>query len=401
MRVIKKYGLAVVSLIVSLGAILYGFIDLKINVDRQNTTTFCEEIHLSSTEVSSEVVTITHQISKSWDDHDAEGHSQKGGQYDFTVVNNTDQVITDWSIVLHLPKAGEIDSSWSGAFLNEGTEITYTPETELTSLRPGESRGFGFIMHSGVLRNIQEFTFYGKYLVDMESLPEYRRLLGWFYLWLVLLVGYVVFEYGMYRTEKKRARDMRIIIETMETFSGFIDAKDSYTKGHSKRVSQYVRQLAKKMRFSKEDITRIGYIGLMHDCGKMGIPDAVLNKPGALTPEERKIIESHTLVGGRILENYTAIEGIREGALYHHERYDGKGYPEGLQGEKIPLFARIICVADSFDAMNSDRCYRKHLPKDVIISELEKNAGKQFDPYIARCMVELIREGAIPCGEDE
>ena len=138
----------------------------------------------------------------------------------------------------------------------------------------------------------------------------------------------------------------------------------------------------------------------MHDCGKIGIPDSVLNKPGALNPDERKVIEEHTKVGGNILEHYTAIEGIKEGALYHHERYDGGGYPEGLKGDEIPFVARMICVADSFDAMNSDRCYRKHLPKEVIIKELEKNMGKQFDPDVAKCMIDLINEGVIPCADD-
>ena len=104
-------------------------------------------------------------------------------------------------------------------------------------------------------------------------------------------------------------------------------------------------------------------------------------------------------VCSKIVENFTAMPGVRECALYHHERYDGKGYPEGLKGEEIPLLARIICVADSFDAMNSDRCYRKRLKKAVILEELKKNAGTQFDPQIAMLMVKLIEEGKVRCDE--
>jgi len=146
------------------------------------------------------------------------------------------------------------------------------------------------------------------------------------------------------------------------------------------------------MHLEEDEVRNIGYIALMHDCGKMGIPDNILNKPGKLNEEERKIIETHTVMGGKLLENMTAIAGIREGALYHHERYDGKGYPEGLSDTDIPLYARIIGVADSFDAMNSDRCYRKRLGMDAIKKELQENAGKQFDPEVVKYMLRIIEE---------
>ena len=136
----------------------------------------------------------------------------------------------------------------------------------------------------------------------------------------------------------------------------------------------------------------------MHDCGKIGIPDEILTKPAKLTEEEFKIMQGHTTYGGKVLKDFNAIDGIVEGALYHHERYDGGGYPEGLKGDKIPLYARIICVADALDAMNSDRCYRPHLPPDVIKQELKGNAGTQFDPDIVECALELIEDGKILLG---
>ncbi len=121
----------------------------------------------------------------------------------------------------------------------------------------------------------------------------------------------------------------------------------------------------------------------------------MLNKPGKLTDEEFEIIKSHTVIGGEVLKNFKSLEGVALGALYHHERYDGKGYPEGRAGEDIPFVARMIGVADSFDAMNSNRVYRKMLTKERIISEIETNKGRQFDPEVADVMLRLLKNGTI------
>jgi len=196
-----------------------------------------------------------------------------------------------------------------------------------------------------------------------------------------------------YRQRQKR--DEKIILQTMDTFISFIDARDPYTYGHSGRVAQYARELATRMGLSKEKVRNCYYIALMHDCGKIGIPDSILNKPGKLTPEEREVMEGHTRLGAGILERFTAIPGIQDGALHHHERYDGTGYPDKLVGEETSLVARIICVADAFDAMNSDRCYRKRLAPEKIVEELETHSGRQFDPKIVECMLAMIKEGAI------
>ena len=153
--------------------------------------------------------------------------------------------------------------------------------------------------------------------------------------------------------------------------------------------------IAEKMGYEGEELDRIYYIALLHDCGKIGVPDNILGKPGKLTAEEFEIIKSHTVRGGEILSSFKSLKNAGEGARYHHERYDGKGYPEGLAGENIPLIARIICVADSFDAMNSNRVYRKKLTSEYIISELENNKGAQFDPKIADIMLNLIKSGKI------
>ena len=129
---------------------------------------------------------------------------------------------------------------------------------------------------------------------------------------------------------------------------------------------------------------------------QIGVPDNILTKPGKLTDEEFQIIKSHATRGGEILEHFKSLEGVNEGALYHHERYDGRGYPSGLAGKDIPLIARIICVADSFDAMNSNRVYRNKLTKEKILNEIEANKGKQFNPEIADIMLKLLRDPENP-----
>jgi HD-GYP domain-containing protein (c-di-GMP phosphodiesterase class II) len=152
------------------------------------------------------------------------------------------------------------------------------------------------------------------------------------------------------------------------------------------------------MGYEGEALDHIYYIALLHDCGKIGVPDNILGKPGKLTDEEFEIIKTHTVHGGEILSSFKSLEKVGEGALYHHERYDGKGYPEGRAGEDIPLIARMICVADSFDAMNSNRVYRKKLTPEMIREEIEKNRGKQFDPKIADLFLKLLEEGRVTLG---
>ena len=134
-------------------------------------------------------------------------------------------------------------------------------------------------------------------------------------------------------------------------------------------------------------------MALLHDIGKIGIPDAILNKPSRLTDEEFEIMKTHTVMGANILKDVTLVKNVAEGAKYHHERYDGKGYPAGLAGEEIPLVARIICVCDAFDAMSSTRIYRAQLEDDKIIEQLESNKGKQFDPEIVDVFLKCIENG--------
>ena len=199
---------------------------------------------------------------------------------------------------------------------------------------------------------------------------------------------------------RRRQQEYRQIInQALLTFSRTIDAKDKYTNGHSIRVAHYSVDIAKKLGLSEDDQERLYCIALLHDIGKIGIPDTILKKPDKLTDEERKMIKQHPTIGGEILKDFTSLEGISDGARYHHERYDGTGYNEGLKGEEIPFFARIICVADSYDAMSSVRYYQGTLSSDIIVRELREGSGTQFDPRIVEVMLELIEEGKVPYSE--
>lgn len=179
-------------------------------------------------------------------------------------------------------------------------------------------------------------------------------------------------------------------VEVMEALAHTIDAKDEYTRGHSVRVANYSRMIAEKLRLTQEECENVYYMGLLHDIGKIGVPNSIINSTSKLTDEQYSIIKTHPGVGYGILAEIKSRPDLSIGARWHHERYDGKGYPDGMNGMDIPFFARIIAVADSYDAMTSNRSYRAYLPQAVVRSEIEKNMGTQFDPDVAKCMLQII-----------
>lgn len=195
------------------------------------------------------------------------------------------------------------------------------------------------------------------------------------------------------KVTEKTAQIEKMTFETIATISSMIEAKDSYTKGHSVRVAEYSAMIAEGAGWREQAIQNLRYIALLHDIGKVGIPDNVLNKPGKLTEEEFAIIKSHTIIGAGILKEIKSIPEIEAGAKYHHERYNGTGYPCGLAGEEIPTVARIIGIADAFDAMNSKRIYRDSLSPEVIRRELVNGKGTQFDPYFLDIFLGLFDKG--------
>ena len=201
--------------------------------------------------------------------------------------------------------------------------------------------------------------------------------------------------YFMHRALVRAQQRIQMGNETIMAIANTVDAKDPSTSQHSMRVAEYSVMIGERMGFSKKECENLRQAARMHDIGKIGIPDSVLNKPARLTDEEYAVMKSHVTRGSEILKGFTLIDHVVEGARYHHERYDGRGYPEGLKGEEIPLYGRIIGVADAFDAMTANRVYRKKLDMDYVLGEMERGRGTQFDPQCVDIFLSLIAEGKI------
>ncbi len=219
---------------------------------------------------------------------------------------------------------------------------------------------------------------------------------------LIFLISFLIIRFKTKQSLNRQLEYKHITVESIQAIARTIDAKDEYTNGHSIRVGYYSRQIAESLGMQEDELDNLYYIALLHDIGKIAMPYSILNKPGRLTDEEFKVMKSHTTRGAAILKGISTIPQIVEGAKSHHERYDGSGYPEGLSGEKIPYVARIICCADCFDAMASKRVYKQPFSQDVIIGEFNRCSGTQFDPAIAKVVVEMISSGKLKpySGED-
>ncbi len=197
------------------------------------------------------------------------------------------------------------------------------------------------------------------------------------------------------RQIKKTKETQEFVDQTISAFAKLIDAKDRYTQGHSRRVAAYTEKLAIKLGFSQEDVRKYKNIALLHDIGKVAIPDKILNKPEGLDDEEYEIMKSHAKRGQEILDEIKIEPDLALGAGYHHERFDGRGYPEGLHGDEIPPVAQLIAIADTFDAMYSTRPYRKQLPLSVVLDELKNAAGTQLNETYVNAFLELAAEGEL------
>ena len=213
-----------------------------------------------------------------------------------------------------------------------------------------------------------------------------------------LFFYYMFFQTQIYKddiAEKKLEQAQKLeklSVQVVTALAGTVDAKDKYTNGHSQRVADYAKEISRRLGKSEEFQQDIYFMGLLHDIGKIGIPDSIINKKGKLTDEEYAVIKTHPAIGSDVLKNITEMPNLNRGARWHHEHYDGKGYPDGISGDKIPLEARIISVADAYDAMSSKRSYRDALPQDKIRAEIIRVKGTQLDPKIADIMVEMIDE---------
>ncbi len=201
--------------------------------------------------------------------------------------------------------------------------------------------------------------------------------------------------------KEEAERNRNLFLQTVRVLSATIEAKDSYTHGHTERVTNYAVLIARHMQekaiveFSEKFLSNLYVSGLLHDIGKIAVPESILCKKGGLTDEEMDVMKTHPVKGAEMVEALNLDQDIIDGILYHHERYDGGGYPEQLKDERIPMTAAIIAVADAFDAMTTDRPYRKGFPIAEAVAEIVKNSGTQFNPVVAKALKELFDEGKI------
>jgi putative nucleotidyltransferase with HDIG domain len=179
------------------------------------------------------------------------------------------------------------------------------------------------------------------------------------------------------------------LFSTLYAFVAALEVRDLYTRKHSTRVAKYAHMIAEEMGCSEEELDIISFAGSLHDIGKIGIRDDILLKPGRLTDEEYEKIKEHPVIGADIISKLGLWDSEMEIIRHHHERFDGKGYPDGLKGASIPKLARILCVADSFDAMNSDRAYRNKMDRSKVLEIIKENSGTQFDPEVVKAFLEV------------
>lgn len=265
------------------------------------------------------------------------------------------------------------------------------------------------ITYTNLGGGMYNFNMYGLNGDGVESLSNINikisKEFSWYeipYVWIaILIIATVVVMWGIrqyldrqiYAMTKSHEKLKSITTQAMIAISSAVDAKDEHTINHSKRVAQYAAEIARRMGLSEEEQAEIYYSGLLHDIGKINLPSEILSKPEKLTDEEFELIKKYPERGGDLLKSITKMPMISEGARYHHEKFDGSGYAHGLKGDEIPLAGRIISAADAFDAMYSDRPYRKAKTRGEIAAEFISHSGKQFEPHIADIVINMINDG--------
>lgn len=277
--------------------------------------------------------------------------------------------------------------NYSSIDLDDGDKIVYT------NLNGGEHKLKIELMdnETGNVVSKKEITIKKEY-----SIGEVKLFKAFLLVAACLLIApliYAFLSYRIYRSKKDHKRSLAIAEQAIRSFAKIIDAKDAYTKGHSERVADYTVEIAKRCGIEEENLMDLYYTALLHDIGKIGIPDKILKKPGGFTDEEYEIMKKHTIVGAEILKEMPIVKNIQFGARDHHEKYDGTGYPRGISGNEISLEGRIIGAADAYDAMTTLRGYNSVLNYEQIKKELVDESGKQFDPKIAKIVIDMMDEG--------
>ena len=338
---------------------------------------------------------ISAERSKEWTETSTAGFD-KGMEYDFVITNSGTGDVHEWQAEIDFAEGFMIDSSWNGDYAGDEHTLIVNPDPKTSVIPPNEEQTFGLVMISVDEQDTAEYRLYYKVDFQVTDSPLFWIILAAAIITMTVFITDEINFRKYHKLRKWQEEIQAILLESFTTFAHIIDAKDPYTQGHSLRVAEYARLIAGRMGYSDIDQERVYWIGMLHDIGKIGITDVILQKPGRLDNAEYSTIQTHVDIGGAILKDFKALPDIADGAQYHHERWDGKGYSKHLEGKDIPEIARIICVADSFDAMTSPRVYRKALSLDFAKNELQKCSGSQFDPDIVTIMIQLIEEGSVP-----
>lgn len=339
------------------------------------------------------VMTVFNPEGKIWEDVYRYPGLPCGAEYTFVVNNYESSKLTDWSVWIEFDGPFEIDSSWNGDYTVDGNCLYFTPDQEMSLVKVDDESHFGAVLYSHGVLTVADYRIEGRMPLDPKSMPLTYVIFIMYLLWFIYLGSHIMSHNKIEKLQKQRDHDLEILNQSITTFTYFIDAKDRYTRNHSVRVAMYAKEIGRRLGLEEEDLQNLYYGTLLHDVGKIGIPDNILRNDGSLNQDEYEIIKTHPLKGAEMLKHFTSIPNISDCAHYHHERYDGTGYPEGLKGEKIPLFARIATVADAFDVMSLDRMYQKALDYDSIIAEFKKNSGSQFDPQLVPIIIEMMNDG--------
>ena len=283
------------------------------------------------------------------------------------------------------------------------TEWTVVPQNALSTISYTNLTAGDYVFHLAVFDNNRENVIVERTYNITKEKEMYDN--SWFIFYILSVpmftVGWVTWllvkrhERKMQEQLEMANKQIEMGKQTVIAIARTVDAKDQRTSDHSKRVAIYSAQIARAYGLDEKQCRDIEWSAQMHDIGKIGIPDAILNKPARLTDEEYATMKSHTTRGAEILKDFTLLDNVIDGAQYHHERYDGRGYPKGLKGEEIPLFARIIGVADAFDAMTANRIYRQQMDFSYVLGEMQRCRGTQFDPKFVDILLKLINDGTI------
>ncbi len=434
----------IIIILNSILVVLLFIIVLNFSIHVVRTREFNNRIHTLVKNETNNEVSVSGSMTGIWPKQDAKVSGvTNGGTYEFTITDLANYDVANWTLRVDISQDCYLNQAWNGQVevhqdvksnnekvntldlhnfdidydslnieskgegkndlmihLCEGDYLIYHPlndnathEYPLGGVNNSATIGMIFYFNFSFSELDYEITYqFGKSIFQGTEYIIFIVLsLLWILIFSVVMVWYIVRR----KTERDLAEREAMLEETMGLITSFVDAKDSYTNGHSNRVAQYTVMLAEKLGMNEREIRYTFYAAILHDVGKCYVPDEILKKTSRLTDEEFDTIKKHTVYGGEMLKSIKTINHISDGAKYHHERYDGKGYPEGLKEQEIPYIGRIICVADAFDAMTSSRCYRAALSKEYVINELKNNIGKQFDPSVCQAMLDIIAEGKI------